>query len=286
MGNKIGKIEEVDLRALGDFEGKFLRVQLASRSEVLLYKNIDTIFTIGDGFKWRFTGFYDNLGKEDRHHSWETDRLRQVIEKEMLKVEGYVAIFRDYQRPYRKTATQIRTIWILPESLEETGLTCSAGVAPNRLLAKGFHTCVGTGGEKQTTEWYKEKGIEVEKVSSQSAHPNKSETGNLPTSSSETTRQSFPKNKDESEVEPGSLLINKEKSEVEPGSKDHVHGCTDLQEKTSLTDHGSGFASRSIPEIDNDIKKVAESNKDDQMGSSSNNDKMKFAYLEYPFTRR
>ncbi|KAK9168196.1 hypothetical protein Syun_000336 [Stephania yunnanensis] len=44
----------------------------------------------------------------------------------------------------------------------ETGLTCSAGVAPNRLLAKGFHTCVGTGGEKQTAEWYKEKGIEVD----------------------------------------------------------------------------------------------------------------------------
>ncbi|KAK9082743.1 hypothetical protein Scep_029214 [Stephania cephalantha] len=119
----------------------------------------------------------------------------------------------------------------------------------------------------------------AEKVSSQSAHSNKSETGNLPTSSSETARQSFPENKDESEVEPGSLLKNKEKSEVEPGSKDHVHGCTDSQEKTSLTDHGSGFASRSIPEIDNDIKKVAESNKDDQMGSSSNNDKMKFAYL-------
>ncbi|KAK9087929.1 hypothetical protein Syun_030323 [Stephania yunnanensis] len=119
----------------------------------------------------------------------------------------------------------------------------------------------------------------AEKVSSQSAHPNKSEAGNLPTSSSETARQSFLENKDEYEVEPGSLLRNKEKSEVEPGSKDHVHGCTDSQEKTSLTDHGSGFASRSIPEIDNDIKKVAESNKDDQMGSSSNNDKMKFAYL-------
>ncbi|KAK9151710.1 hypothetical protein Syun_010019 [Stephania yunnanensis] len=26
---------------------------------------------------------------------------------------------------------------------------------------RGFHTCVGTGGEKQTAEWYKEKGIEV-----------------------------------------------------------------------------------------------------------------------------
>ncbi|KAK9087928.1 hypothetical protein Syun_030322 [Stephania yunnanensis] len=117
----------------------------------------------------------------------------------------------------------------------------------------------------QTVENSDDFKNEAEKASSQSAHPNKSEAGNLPTSSSETTKQSFLENKDE--------------SEVEPGSKDHVHGCTDLQEKTSLTDHGSGFASRSIPEIDNDIKKVAESNKDDQMGSSSNNEKMKFAYL-------
>ncbi|KAK9082742.1 hypothetical protein Scep_029213 [Stephania cephalantha] len=131
----------------------------------------------------------------------------------------------------------------------------------------------------QTVENSDDFKNEAEKVSSQSAHPKKSEAGNLPTSSSETARQSFLENKDEYEVEPGSLLKNKEKSEVEPGSKDHVHGCTDSQEKTSLTDHGSGFASRSIPEIDNDIKKVAESNKDDQMGSSSNNDKMKFAYL-------
>ncbi|GAB2296783.1 Monodehydroascorbate reductase, chloroplastic/mitochondrial, partial [Dionaea muscipula] len=25
----------------------------------------------------------------------------------------------------------------------------------------GFHTCVGSGGERQTAEWYKEKGIEM-----------------------------------------------------------------------------------------------------------------------------
>ncbi|KAK9099076.1 hypothetical protein Syun_026121 [Stephania yunnanensis] len=29
------------------------------------------------------------------------------------------------------------------------------------LVLAGFHTCVGTGGEKRTAEWYKEKGIEV-----------------------------------------------------------------------------------------------------------------------------
>ncbi|GAB2296785.1 hypothetical protein Dimus_030890 [Dionaea muscipula] len=27
--------------------------------------------------------------------------------------------------------------------------------------SKGFHTCVGSGGERQTAEWYKEKGIEM-----------------------------------------------------------------------------------------------------------------------------
>jgi len=26
---------------------------------------------------------------------------------------------------------------------------------------QGFHTCVGGGGERQTPDWYKEKGIEV-----------------------------------------------------------------------------------------------------------------------------
>ncbi|KAK9146129.1 hypothetical protein Sjap_006032 [Stephania japonica] len=125
------------------------------------------------------------------------------------------------------------------------------------------------------------KNEQTEKVSSQSAHPNKSDRhpGNLPTSLSETTRQSFPENKDESEVEPGSLLKNKEKSVVEPESKDCVVGCTDSQEKISLTDHGSGSASRSMPEIDYDIKNIVQSNMDDQMGRSSNNDKMEFAYL-------
>ena len=29
------------------------------------------------------------------------------------------------------------------------------------LLWQGFHTCVGSGGQRQTAEWYKENGIEV-----------------------------------------------------------------------------------------------------------------------------
>jgi monodehydroascorbate reductase (NADH) len=28
-------------------------------------------------------------------------------------------------------------------------------------LWQGFHTCVGSGGQRQTAEWYKENGIEV-----------------------------------------------------------------------------------------------------------------------------
>lgn len=28
-------------------------------------------------------------------------------------------------------------------------------------MCQGFHTCVGGGGERQTPDWYKEKGIEV-----------------------------------------------------------------------------------------------------------------------------
>jgi len=28
-------------------------------------------------------------------------------------------------------------------------------------LSQGFHTCVGSGGQRQTAEWYKENGIEV-----------------------------------------------------------------------------------------------------------------------------
>lgn len=30
---------------------------------------------------------------------------------------------------------------------------------------QGFHTCVGGGGERQTPDWYKEKGIEVDSSS-------------------------------------------------------------------------------------------------------------------------
>eukprot|EP01018_Ginkgo_biloba_P018465 Gb_25157 [translate_table: standard] len=32
---------------------------------------------------------------------------------------------------------------------------------PESITCQGFHTCVGSGGERQTPEWYKEKGIEV-----------------------------------------------------------------------------------------------------------------------------
>ena len=37
------------------------------------------------------------------------------------------------------------------------GRNCSALLN----FMQGFHTCVGSGGERQTPDWYKEKGIEV-----------------------------------------------------------------------------------------------------------------------------
>ncbi|KAK6158225.1 hypothetical protein DH2020_005539 [Rehmannia glutinosa] len=49
-------------------------------------------------------------------------------------------------------------------TLSSTGwLMASFVLFPKRLtlLMSGFHTCVGSGGERQTPEWYKEKGIEM-----------------------------------------------------------------------------------------------------------------------------
>jgi monodehydroascorbate reductase (NADH) len=68
----------------------------------------------------------------------------QEFVKQGLKQGELAIISKEAVAPYERPA--LSKAYLFPES-------------PARL--PGFHTCVGSGGERQTPDWYKEKGIDL-----------------------------------------------------------------------------------------------------------------------------